>query len=249
MTSGASLQEAVSRSALLEPGVVAAFGCTLVVAPHPDDESLACGGTIALLTAAGNPVYVLFVSDGSMSHPNSKKWSAAQRVALRESEALEALAALQVPAGHARFLRLPDARVPVPGTAGGDKAVAAISSCIKEIRPRTILLPWRRDTHPDHRASWLLLQAAILRFPAPPLMLEYPLWLWERGSAEDLPRPDEVTVYRIDVSPFLKQKQEAILAHRSQISGLIDDDPAGFQLSAEVLDHFRVSFEIFMGKI
>ena len=50
------------------------WGKTLVVAPHPDDESLGCGGAIVLLRKFGNEVTVLTVSDGALSHPNSKKF-------------------------------------------------------------------------------------------------------------------------------------------------------------------------------
>ena len=55
------------------------LGPTVVVAPHPDDESLGCGGLLALLRRAGVAVGAVLVSDGTMSHPSSVKFPAAAR--------------------------------------------------------------------------------------------------------------------------------------------------------------------------
>ena len=70
---------------------LAQIGNALVIAPHPDDESLGCGGTIALLRQRGYSVHVLFVSDGTMSHPNSPAYPAERLRKVREAEALDAL--------------------------------------------------------------------------------------------------------------------------------------------------------------
>ena len=75
---------------LVPAETVRAWGKTLVVAPHPDDESLGCGGAIALLSGFGCPVHVLFISDGTGSHPNSRKFPPPALRALRESEAQNA---------------------------------------------------------------------------------------------------------------------------------------------------------------
>ena len=91
-----SFEDVVARATPYSPDVPARWGTTLVVAPHPDDESLGCGGAIALLRQQEQTVQVLFVSDGSMSHPNSQKYSAEARRDLREQEARNALAILGV---------------------------------------------------------------------------------------------------------------------------------------------------------
>ena len=72
---------------LLSPGTVAGWGPTLVVAPHQDDESLGCGGAIALLAQAGVPVRVLFVSDGTKSHVGSPSYPPERLRATREDAA------------------------------------------------------------------------------------------------------------------------------------------------------------------
>ena len=224
---------------------VTRFGRTLVVAPHPDDESLGAGGAIALLRDANVPVHVLFVSDGSQSHPNSPGYPAQRLVGLRENEAREALRILNVSLDGATFMRLPDTRVPIPGDDHFGPAVQTVVDYLAGLRPDTVLVPWRRDPHRDHRAVWQLLYTAVGELPNPPRWLEYPIWLWELGGPDDQPRPDEVNVFRLSIDPVVHQKKEAIAAHRSQVTRLIDDDSTAFYLSPDLLAHFDVPYELF----
>src|SRR5580658_4941526 len=91
-------------------------GGLVVIAPHPDDESLACGGLIAEARAQGRLVRVVIVSDGTGSHPTSKTYPRARLRELRENEAREAVAELGLDPGHeVVFLRLPDRFVPSDG--------------------------------------------------------------------------------------------------------------------------------------
>jgi LmbE family N-acetylglucosaminyl deacetylase len=225
------------------------FGPTLVIAPHADDESLGCGGTIALLRQIGVPVYVLLVSDGSMSHPNSKKYPAPKLMQLREKELLAAVEILGVPADNAHFTRLKDSLVPHQNHAGFNEAVQAIAEIITGIRPQSILLPWRRDPHPDHRATWQLVKKAIEATALPCRILEYLVWLWERADTQDLPLAGEMNTRKIDITPVLKQKHRAIAAHLSQTTTLIDDDPQGFTLSEHMLAHFDHPAEYFLEEL
>ncbi|MGC1345662.1 MAG: PIG-L family deacetylase, partial [Methyloceanibacter sp.] len=66
----------------------------VILAPHPDDESLACGGLIAEARRVGSRVAVIFVSDGTGSHPNSAAFPPKRLKALREDEAKRACAEL-----------------------------------------------------------------------------------------------------------------------------------------------------------
>ncbi|WP_284247414.1 PIG-L deacetylase family protein, partial [Methylobacterium haplocladii] len=96
-------------------------GGLVVVAPHPDDESLGCGGLIALACAAGRAVRLVVLSDGCGSHTHSRTHPPERLRALRETETLNAVAELGLAAGHLSFLGLPDASVP----SGGPDAEAA----------------------------------------------------------------------------------------------------------------------------
>ncbi|WP_139924626.1 PIG-L deacetylase family protein [Hymenobacter sp. DG01] len=231
----------------LPPEQVATFGPTTVVAPHPDDESLGCGGLLALLRQAGVPVWCVLITDGTMSHPNSQKFPAPARQALREQELRTALSILGVAAQHLLPLHLPDGAVPPPDTAAGAAAVQRLVAFWQQHPPATVLVPWRRDPHPDHRATSLLVGAALAQLPTLPRVLEYVVWAWERATPTDVPQPEEVRGWQVDVTPVLEQKQQAIGAHHSQLPGSpIDDDPGGFTLSTAMLAHFTQPTEIYL---
>ncbi|WP_375446510.1 PIG-L deacetylase family protein [uncultured Fibrella sp.] len=224
------------------------LGRTLVLAPHPDDESLGCGGTLALLRRAGFSVHVIFISDGTQSHPNSATYPAHRLRDLRETEAIEALRELGVSEKEATFLRLPDRNVPVPNAPGFVEVVGQLATILQSFGPTTVLVPFERDPHPDHRATYQLLQGAMAQLPEPLHVLEYLIWLWELGRPDDMPRTNERLVLSVDISPVMAEKKQAIAAHRSQVTRLIDDDPSAFYLSPELLRHFDTPYELFLEK-
>ncbi len=206
---------------------VTGFGTTLIVAPHADDESLGCGGAIALLRKYGQEVFILLLSDGTLSHPNSTQYPSEKLRDLREAELENAATILGVPAA---------------GSAAFEAAVQSISGLLNKLNPQSIFVPWRRDPHPDHRAAFQLIKAASTQGAK---LYEYPIWLEESGHCEDAPKEAEVTPFRLDISSVLEQKQQAIAAHLSQTTNLISDDPEGFTLSQTMLDRFKVPYETF----
>jgi len=221
-------------------------GPTLIVAPHQDDESLGCGGLIALLRSYAVPVTVVFVSDGTGSHPQSRAFPPNRLRDTREAEAREALQILGVASDAVRFMRYRDTAVPLQHTADFVPAAARVRQVLTEVRPETIVMPWRRDPHCDHRAAWQLICAALAEQQRQPRLLEYPIWVWELAGEGDLPLIGEVNGWRLDITTVLAQKQAAIAAHRSQLGQLIDDDPSGFCLLPHVLEHFAHPWEIYL---
>lgn len=234
---------------ILAPESVVEWGKTLIVAPHPDDESLGCGGAIALLRKFGCEVVVLTMSDGTLSHPNSAKFPPARLRDLREREMRDALEILGVKPDKASFFRFTDRSVPDESAADFAAAVEKVKNYLRENSPQTILLPWRRDPHPDHRATWQIFDRAGDFFERRFRLLEYPIWLWEMAEAADLPSGENIVIRRLNIEDAAQIKQRAIFAHVSQTTDLIDDDPHGFRLSAEVLAHFAVPFEIYLEEI
>ncbi|GAA3964826.1 PIG-L deacetylase family protein [Allohahella marinimesophila] len=252
MTPARTLFDHLRESAEYRPGrSVADFGSTLVVAPHPDDESLGCGGTIALLRRYECPVHILFVSDGSMSHPNSLRFRRQVRRMIREEEAHAAAAVLNVTPKNLHFLRLPDTRVPLPGDdpkqpAAFQSAVAEVCRILCEVQPATVLLPWQHDEHRDHVASWHIGTSALDHCELLARRLEYPMWGMERDLASHTGLLAERDCLAIDIRHVVPEKQRAIAAHQSQISGVFNDDPEGFILDEALLSRFHNSFEYFL---
>ena len=214
-----------------------------VIAPHPDDESIGCGGLIAQLRRLGQPVSVVLLSDGSMSHPRSTRWPKSARVALRLAEFRAALLALGVDPDNGRALGWADGALPVIGSPGFVAALAELADGLADISPTTLLVPWRRDPHRDHRAASAIARAANARLGRPARVFEYPVWTQHRGSADDGPRGDEAIQWNADITAVIDSKRQAIAAHRSQLGGVIDDDPTGFVLPPEMLARCTLPFE------
>lgn len=128
-------------------------GPIVVIAPHPDDESLGCGGLIAGCMRYGQRLHVVFVTDGAASHRNSALWNRTRLVTCREAEAEEALRRLGAGGSERSFLRLADANMPTPNAADYMDARTALISILLDLGPKLVVVPWRRDPHRDHRDS------------------------------------------------------------------------------------------------
>ncbi|TVQ08789.1 MAG: PIG-L family deacetylase [Leptolyngbya sp. DLM2.Bin27] len=222
----------------------------LVVAPHPDDETLGCGGAIAALRAQNQPVSVLVVSDGTRSHPRSQQYPAPRLRQVREAETLSALALLGVAADQVTFWRLPDGSVPAlrdspsPPEADAQAALALGQRYLPQVAPRTIFLPYRYDPHRDHRAAWSLIQGAIAALDQPPRQIEYPIWDWDPEQRQ--PLAARYQPWRLDITPYVALKRQAIHCYRSQTTDLIADDPTGFRLSPALIANFLNPWEFFL---
>ncbi|AZI32408.1 PIG-L deacetylase family protein [Kaistella carnis] len=221
---------------------VMGLGTTLIVAPHADDESLACGGVISLLRKYNQTVYILLLSDGTLSHPNSVEYPAEKLRNLRENELLTAARALDVPVENIIFCRYKDRQVPGLQNPHFDQALSNMNKIIEIIGPQSIFVPWRKDPHPDHIAAYELIDNAATNGAK---IYEYAVWLNAIASAADFPSLNEIIPFKLDISSVLTKKQNAISAHQSQISDLITDDPEGFKLSPEMLAHFNQPYELF----
>ena len=221
----------------------------VIVAPHPDDETLGCGGAIALLVSKGYHVKVLVISDGTGSHPNSHEYPAPVLQAIRSQETISALGILGVKPEAIAFLQLKDGAVPTITAPNFPTARALCRNYLQVTLPDTIFLPWRYDPHADHRASWQLIQAAILSLGITPQIIEYPIWDWDVKQQQAVADLSRIDGWRLDIQSVLSQKTQAIASYRSQLGQLIDDDPDGFCLSPEILANFTRPWEVYFEEI
>lgn len=217
----------------------------LVVAPHPDDETLGCGGLIARLVAGGSVVHTIFLTDGGASHRASRAWPRPRLAALREREAIEALRALGAGDSPRTFLRLSDAAMPAAGSEAWTAARDTIAEVASTLKPDLAILPWRRDPHCDHRDGWSLAQEALRVARVDPPILEYAIWLDELGAAEDFPVAGEAQSIHVDIGIAAPAKRAALAAHRSQTTDLIDDDPTAFRLRPATIERLTGATERF----
>jgi LmbE family N-acetylglucosaminyl deacetylase len=218
-------------------------GRCLVLAPHPDDESLGCGGLIAACVAAGRPPLVVVLTDGTGSHPSSRAFPPERLRAVRAREARQAVTMLGLPEDRLAFLDEQDTAAPHAGPAF-DAAVAKLLALVGgEAGFTAILAPWRHDPHCDHEAASLI--ASAVASCAGIRHVAYPVWGWTLPDDAAIPG-DPGSGWRLDIAAFLGAKRNAIRAHRSQYGGLIDDDPAGFRLPEALLSLFDSPWETFL---
>jgi N-acetylglucosamine malate deacetylase 1 len=170
----------------------------LVIAPHPDDEALGCGGSICKHTGRGDRVAVVFLTSGELGlkhYPSEKAWK------IREGEAKRAAKTLRL--SSVEFLRLPDWTSDEHINRGG-KLLAPI---LEREKPVRIYLPHPNEWHPDHQAALPILRAAAKRAKLKAGDLRgYEVWT-----------PISVADHVEDISREMPRKLRALRAHRSQL--------------------------------
>lgn len=124
----------------------------LVIAPHPDDEAIGCGGAICLHADRGERVVTVFLTSGELALQHLTKEEA---WAIREGEAL--VAARLLGTAPPVFLRLPDWFV---GEAIAE-AASRLQPILRDARPERVYLPHPGEWHPDHQAALPILRAAL----------------------------------------------------------------------------------------
>lgn len=173
----------------------------VVIAPHPDDETLMAGGLIRAAIASGRAVRVIAMTGGDASHPGSARWPRPVLLAQRRFERARALAIL----GGAAVTELGicDGQI----SAQSAYATARIRS---ELRPDdTVVTTWRYDGHPDHEGTARAVHAA-----GPARLFEAPVWGWHWADPGQLP-PDPV-LFELDDDTG-QRKREAMMQFRSQL--------------------------------
>ncbi len=145
---------------------------TLVFAPHPDDETLGCGGTIKKRTDSGGHVRVAFMTDGSASH--TRHFGGAELRKMRAHEALRATSELGLREKDVHFLGFPD------GQLGQHRQAASgrVRELMLEVQPRAVYVPHRDDGPTDHRYTTEVVLRAVRSTGLAVTIFEYPVWLW-----------------------------------------------------------------------
>ena len=218
-------------------------GDILVLAPHPDDESLAMGGAIAAADQAGHSVHVAVVTDGALSHPRSPSHPGPILAALRRTEVTEAVSVLTARRSTPIWLDYPDQAAP-DTEAEFENVAAALAPILSGVS--AIWTTWDGDPHIDHQRVWQLSRWIARRYDWI-RMFGCPVWGRVQGP---VPGAASDGLVRFRTGPFRDLKARAIAAHASQMTDLIDDDPDGFRMpedlaarSRELSERYAVSDE------
>jgi len=210
----------------------------VVVAPHPDDEVLGVGGTLALLRAAGVSVRVVAVSDGEASHPYSRTVTPTRLAEIRRVEQSLALARLGLGRCEVHRCGLPDGHL--------DRCEGDLADTLTRLLDEHTwcLTTWARDGHPDHEATGRSATTAAGRTGA--RLLSFPVWTWHWAQPAD-PRVPWVAARRVPLPPLIAHaKQHAVRAFASQLEPLSAQPGDETILGPHVLARLTRDYEVIL---
>lgn len=209
----------------------------VVVAPHPDDEIIGCGGLMRRLAQRAVPVSLVALTDGGGSHPDSSQWPVARLLQTRPLESLAAAARLEVSYAQVNRLGFADG-----GLSDAEESVASALGAL--LQPGDwVFCTWECDGHPDHEAAGRACRRACegsgARFHG------VPVWTWHWASPADT-RVPWTRVRRLDLdAQTLAAKRAALQCFHSQLQ----TDPstgAAPILPAQALERVLQPWELYL---
>lgn len=210
----------------------------VVFAPHPDDETLGCGGTVIRKCRAGADVTVVFMTDGSQSHAHLMPRSELR--SLRMVEARAACRVLGVDDDAVVFLDFEDGCL----EAHINQAVGRVAALLDATMPDAVYIPYRLDGPSDHAATYHIVQQALHMHARQVHVFEYPIWFWQHWPWVAAPRRRRQNAkqflrtsvraglgmrmlvdfrHHVWIGDVIDAKERALAQHRSQTCRLLPD--------------------------
>jgi LmbE family N-acetylglucosaminyl deacetylase len=171
----------------------------LVLSPHPDDDVIGCGGTLARLVVSGSDVTVLYLTDGAKGDPTGT-YAKSQLVELRKREAREASYLLGVQ--NLIFLGYPDGQL-----RADEETVKRVSVELNACKPELVYLPsfFEGIFHPDHLQANAILDRIVSEGEG-----DFTCWSYETHTPLI---PNRL----VDITSQAASKQRAIEQHKTQM--------------------------------
>ncbi len=169
----------------------------LVFAPHPDDETIGCGGSLAIHANAGDPVKVVFLTNGARGDTSGKAEKKSY-IKIRQEEALKACRCLGIT--DLEFWAYEDRAL-----AGSRGVLTRVIDLLEKYKPELVYAPSPLEFHPDHRATAVLVCDAIRTRD-----MKFDVAFYEVGQ------PLSVNCL-VDITSVLNQKVLASNAYSSQL--------------------------------
>jgi len=196
-----------------------------VFAPHPDDETLGCGGTIAKKIAEGYDVLVVIMTDGRYAFLKTMGLTSdptpEEVKEIREEEAKKAVRILGVPEENLIFLNFVD------GTLQNnmEEAEKKITEILEEKHPVEVYFPHKNDYHPDHQTAYQIVKNSITKLGISAKMYQYlTTYKYDRLGPllNRLLNYFRNNVVYVDISKFLKKKEASVKEFKSEITNFLD---------------------------
>ena len=204
----------------------------IVFAPHPDDETLGCGGTIAKKLSEGYDISVVFLTDGRYALTEVSIFSKPtpfEMKVMRREDALRATEILGLREKNLVFLDFEDRTLKKHEKLVQEKIV----EILKDVSPVEVYFPQAKEYNIDHRVTNIIMRRAVEKSGVHPVEYQYiiawkfPLYLLVHVVNEGMfdllvSKALKGDLIRVDISKFLHLKQRAIKEYKSQIEVLSD---------------------------
>lgn len=166
------IYRSLSRHVMKEFGESELADSAIVFAPHPDDETLGCGGTIIKKKRAGAKIRIVFTTDGRHAQeliPEEKMKT------IRESEAIAAARLLGLEDNEVIFLEFEDTKL----RENEENAIGKVTEIIQQEQPTQVFIPYYKDILPDHILTNRIVLSALQACGKRSVVFEYPVWFWD----------------------------------------------------------------------
>jgi len=193
----------------------------MVFAPHPDDETFSCGGTIAKKINEGYEVIIVILTDGRYllrikfgieSAPSPEE----VRI-IRREEIIGAMKILGVPMENLIFLDFKDGSL----KEHEKKAEESIIKILEDYSPVEVYFPYIKDFHPDHILTNRIVRRCLQKSELKPIVLQYFTKHKHRYIGpiiEKVFNHFEMNRIEVNISEFLDLKEKAVMEFKSELS-------------------------------
>lgn len=221
-----------SLCARANPLQLSLTGNWLVLAPHPDDETLGAGGLLATLADNGAPAWVAYLTSGEASHRGASLWPEDRIARTRRGEARLALRVLAKTERRPIFLGWQDGVPPPVGGASFRRSCSQLLQLCERHGIRNIATTWRGEGHCDHVAAYDLGRSIVTQGGSRLRLFEYLVWGWTDPGLTA--KVDALHVVAPDTSRYAERCRAALACHRTQLLPLIRGARKAFRLAPEM---------------
>jgi LmbE family N-acetylglucosaminyl deacetylase len=211
---------------------------TVILAPHQDDETLGCGGSVIKKKVAGAEVRIIFMTDGTLSHKDLLP--SAELKKIRDEEALAACQVLGLEESDIFFLGFKDGRL----HEYIDIAVIKVVEILRKYKPQEIFIPYQKEAPSDHNATYRIAMSALEKWGKQVIIYEYLVWAWyhwpwvgvfqtSRKATREILKNTVFSIaslrlvkdlsHAVCIADVLDRKRAALDQHKSQMTRLISD--------------------------
>ena len=193
----------------------------IVFAPHPDDETWGCGGTIAKKLREGYEILIVVMTDGRYAFKKvlgiDSDPTPEELKEIRKEEIKRAVKILGVPEENIVFLNFIDGELEKHEKEAEEK----VAKILSENDPAEIYIPYKKDSHPDHRATYRIVKNVIKKLNISASIYQYSIG---QKYARIGPIIDSLlnifkhNMIRIDISEFFSLKKAAVKEFKSEVS-------------------------------